>query len=162
MNLYFLGHATISDLWLGLVFTLIGILIGALANHFLASRRDLDKEQRAKIDSINAKKEAMDAAMMLTESESRILRKCISADGFAHGRVWIMSVCGLGSWIRAGEHDFADDLDASFAVTYLDAFESLLNRGFFRPEADTLYILTSMGFERAKKEAQQAAPSNPQ
>ena len=160
MNQYFLAHVTIAELWLGLLFSLIGILIGALANHFLANHREANKEERAKNDAITAKQEELRAAMTLTESESWILRKCIIPDGFERGRVWLMRVDAFGTWVRAGIHDFSDQFDIAFQVRYLDAFESLLNRGFFRQESENLYVLTGMGFQRAEKEAEQAGASD--
>ena len=55
-----------------------------------------------------------------------------------------------GSWIRANGRNFLNENDPAFAVKYLEAFQSLCERGYITHESGT-FMLTSSGFERARK-----------
>ena len=54
-------------------------------------------------------------------------------------------------WIRAGDRDFFDPDDPSVSETYFEALRLLLQNGFVRHESRQMYLLTSAGFELAKR-----------
>lgn len=137
---------------IGVIGSLIVNVSGWFIVHCLTKRREAQKEKRTRDEAAARERKALDAAWHLTASEREILRKCVAVDGFERGRVWIMRVNGFGAWVRAGKHDFADDSDTSMQARYLDAFESLFGRGYFRAEGGKLFQLTGIGFERATKD----------
>lgn len=58
-----------------------------------------------------------------------------------------------GTWIRVGSKDFIDEIeprDPAVAAHYMDAFRSLCERGFVLHEGDKLFVLTGIGFDRAR------------
>lgn len=120
---------------------LLLLLLGWLVPHLLRVSRDG-----------HAKRIADTQASKLSDSEREILRQCV-ADGHANGRLWVMRSDMTGPWVRAGQHDFFDESDAAIRAHYLDAFESLKSRGYFRHEGGMLYRLTGAGHERAKHDA---------
>ncbi len=127
---------------------LLGVLVGALVGHYLTKSRESEKDDRAAMKE----RKALEVAMRLSDSEREILRQCVASNGFERGRVWILRVGAFGSWIRAGKHDFMDQHDSSVQARYMDAFESLFGRGYFRSEGRTLFHLTGAGFERAQND----------
>lgn len=137
----------------------IGVISGIVINvsgwfivHFLTKRREAQKEKRTKDAAAAREIMALKAELHLTASEREILSMCVAVNGYERGHVWILRTSGFGPWVRAGKQDFADNLDVSVQARYLDAFESLLRRGYFRQEGDNYYQLTGFGFERATNE----------
>ena len=55
-----------------------------------------------------------------------------------------------GSWIRANGRNFLNENDPAFAAEYLEAFQSLCERGYITHESGE-FMLTGSGFERARK-----------
>jgi hypothetical protein len=146
---------------IGIVGGLTVNVLGWFVVHHLTKRREIQRDRRVKAEGREAQAQAKRDAMIVTDAESRILKKCIAPEGFERGRVWIMRVDAFGPWVRAGTNDFCNQFDNSFQAEYLDAFESLLNRGFFRQESGDLYVLTSIGFQRANEENEGIAPNRP-
>jgi hypothetical protein len=138
---------------IGVISALIITVTGWFVAHFLAKRREAQKDERARHDTAAERSKAVAIiSHLLTNEEREILHHCISGDGFEKGRVWIMRIDAYGSWVRAGKHDFFDKVDASIQARYLDAFDLLCGRGYARHEGGMLYQLTGAGFERAKNE----------
>ena len=128
-------------------------VVGWFVQHRLTKRRDAEKDKRLRDETVAKERSALEAALRLTDSEREILRQCVATEGFERGRVWILRVDAYGSWIRAGKHDFFDQKDSSVQARYMDAFESLFGRGYYRSEGRTLFHLTGAGFERAEHDA---------
>jgi hypothetical protein len=122
-----------------ILWTLLIAMLGWLLPHLLRASRD---RQAKRIDDTKASR--------LSDIEREVLHHCASADGHANGCLWILSTDAHGSWVRAGQHDFFDQSDASIRARYLDAFESLNSRGYFRYQSGMMYRLTDAGFEMAK------------
>lgn len=136
--------------------TAIGVVGGLIINvtgwfvvHFLAKRREAERENRIR----NEDEIAQTERNYISANERDILRQCVSAEGFEKGKAWIIYVDAFGSWVRAGKHDFMDDSDSSFQARYLTAFETLYGREYFRLEGKDFYCMTGLGYERAELEA---------
>ena len=82
----------------------------------------------------------------LSDTEREILLECA-----ARGELQILKSDGFGSWARAGKRAFIDQNDPAVQARYLEAFESLCGRGYFREEAADFYRLTGTGFQRARR-----------
>jgi uncharacterized protein YjhX (UPF0386 family) len=74
------------------------------------------------------------------------------------GEIFVHSADETGRWIHAGPQHFYDQSDPAVAALYLDAFDSLRQRGLVKHEGGDLYVLTSRGFKvaRALKKQQSA------
>src|SRR5690349_19613671 len=127
----------------------VGGLIVLLFNHLLTKRRDLDKEQRAREESAARERKTLEAAWNLTSAEREIIRECACAT-VSKGFASLIGVNGFGRWLRIGERDFFDQSDPSVQAKYLDAFVSLLARGYFRQHQGRTFEMTGIGYERAK------------
>jgi len=136
--------------------SVIGGLVVNISGWFivdrLTRRREAQKDQRAKAEAETARKEAIVAFTHLTQAQREIIAHCIDQAAPMRGTVMLLGTAGFGSWVRAGKRDFMDQTDPSVQAMYLDAFESLLGRGFFRQESGTVYRLTSRGYENAKND----------
>jgi len=66
------------------------------------------------------------------------------------GHIFVIRSDQLGTWVRSGPQDFVSQDDPAFAVTYLEALESLCRRGLARYDEGSLYMLTSTGFRVAR------------
>ena len=139
--------------WAAITLVVLSIIniSGWFVVHFLTKRREAQKDRRARDEAAAAQKDALAAISHVTDAEREILNHCASIDGWEKGHVWIMRVDAFGSWVRAGKHDFFDQADASIQARYLDAFESLVARGFFRHQSGMAYQLTGIGYEKAQK-----------
>jgi hypothetical protein len=147
--------------------TAIGIVGGLTVNvsgwfvvHHLTKKREAQRDKRIKDEADSTRAKQAKEALTLTPAELQVIRKCAAPEGYERGRVWLMRVDAFGVWIRAGQNDFFDQFDRAFQTEYLDAFESLLGRGFFRQESGDLYAMTSIGFQRANEENEQGAAHN--
>jgi hypothetical protein len=133
---------------IGIVITIVGWFV----QHHLTKRREVEKDRRAKAEAEAAQKEAIAAFTHLTQAQREIITHCIDQPAPMQGSVLLLGTSGFGSWVRAGKKDFMDPKDQSVQARYLDAFESLLSRGFFRCESGRAYRLTSRGYENAKND----------
>jgi hypothetical protein len=147
-------YAALGISLLGNLLAVIGWFVG----HHLTKTREAERDKRIKDEAVAAKAKQAKDALALTPAESQIIRKCAAPEGYERGRAWLMRVDSFGVWVRAGENDFFDQFDRAFQTEYLDAFESLLGRGFFRHESGDLYAMTSIGFQRANEENEQDEP----
>jgi len=66
------------------------------------------------------------------------------------GEFFIHSSEQLGKWVMVGATHFVNENDPAFAVTYLDAFRSLVAKGLVRHYGGNLHMLTDRGFKVAR------------
>lgn len=85
-------------------------------------------------------------------SEEELILLKSSADD---GEIFLNSADEIGRWVAAGSQNFLDQTDPAVAALYLDAFQSLQNRGLVRLDGGTLYTLTGKGFKIARALKQQ-------
>jgi hypothetical protein len=72
--------------------------------------------------------------------------------GAQKGEYRLMSIAqSAGTWVRVNGHDFVDDDDPAVAATHLEAFRSLCERGYIVHEGGHLFMLTGLGFKKARK-----------
>jgi hypothetical protein len=130
----------------------IGVtIVGWFVQHRLTKKREVERDLRLKAEAAAAERKAIEEVMRLTGEERDILRACAADNAPMRGYVLLLGVSGFGSWVRAGGNkDFSDTKDTSIQARYLDAFWSLVARGYFRQEGSTSYCLTGIGYERAK------------
>ena len=86
----------------------------------------------------------------LSAAEEEILFECAK-----DGELRIVGTDAHGKWVRASKRDFADQEEPALQARYLEAFESLLSRGYASHEAGMLYRLTGSGFDRARQIAEE-------
>jgi diguanylate cyclase (GGDEF)-like protein len=67
-----------------------------------------------------------------------------------NGEIALLETDQVGKWLNAGREDFVDSSDPAVAARYLDALELLVKLGLARRESSTLFMLTGMGFEKAR------------
>ncbi len=72
-----------------------------------------------------------------------------------NGEFYILSVDELPNWVRIERKDFCDVNDPAIATKYLYAFKNLCERGYIYHDNGILFRLTSAGFEKARKLANQ-------
>ena len=126
-------------------------IVGWFVQHHLTKKREAERDLRLKAEATTAERKAIEEVLRLTGEERDILRACAADKAPMRGYVLLLGVSGFGSWIRAGgNNDFSDTKDTSIQARYLDAFWSLVARGYFRQESSTSYCLTGVGYERAK------------
>ena len=53
--------------------------------------------------------------------------------------------------IRAGSKQFFDSNDHAYSTKYLEAFQSLCERGYVEYRSGKLFVLNSLGYERAAR-----------
>jgi len=76
-----------------------------------------------------------------------------------HGWIYLMRTDAYGHFVSAGDGKFFDPNDASLQAKYLDAFDSLLDRGLVRSEGRDAYRLTGRAFELRKQLRMRSAVS---
>ena len=84
-------------------------------------------------------------AMELTQEEKELL---IAAD--KSGLFRLITTPETGNYVMAGKKPFTNNNDPGYANAYLEAFESLRNRGYIRHEKNEHYRLTASG-KKARK-----------
>ncbi len=69
------------------------------------------------------------------------------------GEFLVMHVNEAPDWIRVGRKNFLDDTadDPAVAAKYNDAFTSLCKRSYIRHKVGDLFMLTGIGFEKARQ-----------
>ena len=84
----------------------------------------------------------------LSEAEKELLIAAAQLREFL-----LMHTNELPNWVRVGRIDFVDDKagDPAIAAKYVDAFESLCKRSYIRHEVGDLFMLTGIGFEKARQ-----------
>lgn len=70
------------------------------------------------------------------------------------GEIHVIEVDELSPWVMVNGERFADESDPACAAGYLEALESLQNRGIVRYEGGILYVLKGSGFKVARALAQ--------
>ncbi len=88
---------------------------------------------------------------MLTKEE----RELLVAAYKGKGKLYFCSIDAMpGGWIRAGSKGFVDNKDYAYNAKYLEAFRFLCERGYVEYRTGKLFMLTSSGYKRAMKLAQ--------
>ena len=69
------------------------------------------------------------------------------------GEFLLMHTNELPNWVRVGRIDFLDNKagDPAIAAKYVDAFTNLCKRGYIRHEVGDLFMLTGIGFKKARQ-----------
>lgn len=84
----------------------------------------------------------------LTEEEKQLLVAAFEEMGTFH----FCSIEAIpGAWIRAGSKRFLDKKDHTYNARYLEAFQSLCERGYVEHRTGKLFVLTGFGYEKATR-----------
>lgn len=83
----------------------------------------------------------------LSEEEAAILTEASKADGSIYKLKTMQTPQGF---ISAGDKTFASDQDTHFTIKYVEALDHLISKGLAQHVRNSLYSLTSAGWDRTK------------